>query len=54
MKRAEVIPYLLDILPDLALLIGIAQKISRMKRGHQFRSSEIDELPAQSGDGLSG
>src|SRR5271156_2615094 len=44
--------YFLQILPDFALRIRVAQQISRMVRGDQFRAAEIEPLAPEAGDAL--
>src|ERR1700730_1345972 len=50
--KAQQRHHLLQIFPDLALRVRIAQKIGRMVGGDQFRASEIEPFSAEAGNAL--
>src|SRR5687768_8237253 len=52
LRLVEVVAHLLHVVPDLALLRGVAQEVGRVEGGHDLDAAVVLELPAQARDAL--
>src|SRR5215204_6234833 len=52
LKLVQVVAHLLHVVPDLAFLRGVAQKIRRVEGGHDLDAAVVLKLPAQARDAL--